>query len=73
MEEFFNDVYKHLEGYYYSIVDLTPKFILAVGVILVSWFIATRIGIIANKKLKVRMHDPLLASFIDYNWSPDNV
>jgi small-conductance mechanosensitive channel len=64
MEDFFNDVYKHLEGYYYSIVDLTPKFILAVGVILVSWFIATRIGIIANKKLKVRMHDPLLASFI---------
>ncbi|PWB27942.1 mechanosensitive ion channel family protein [Flavobacterium sp. HTF] len=64
MEDFFNDVYKHLEGYYYSLVDLTPKFILAVAVILVSWFIATRIGILADKRLKVRMHDPLLASFI---------
>jgi small-conductance mechanosensitive channel len=64
MDNFFQDVYKHLEGYYYSIVDLTPKFILAVAVILVSWFIATRIGILADKRLKLRMHDHLLATFI---------
>lgn len=64
MKDFIQDVYKHLEGYYYSIVDLTPKFILAVVVILVSWFIASRIGIIADRKLKNRMHDPLLATFI---------
>lgn len=64
MDNFFQDVYKHLEGYYYSIVDLTPKFILAIVVILVSWFIATRIGIFADKRLKLRMHDHLLATFI---------
>ena len=64
MENFLQDVFKHLETYYYSIVDLTPKFILAVAVILVSWFIATRVGIFAGNRLKVRMHDRLLATFI---------
>ncbi|MBF4485107.1 mechanosensitive ion channel [Flavobacterium sp. CSZ] len=64
MENFLQDVLKHLETYYYSIVDLTPKFILAVAVILVSWFIATRVGIFAGNRLKVRMHDRLLATFI---------
>ena len=64
MENFLQDVFKHLETYYYSIVDLTPKFILAVVVILVSWFIATRVGIFAGNRLKVRMHDRLLATFI---------
>ena len=64
MEDFFQDVFKHVENYYYSIVDLTPKFILAIVVILVSWFIATRIGIFAGNRLKARMHDRLLATFI---------
>ena len=64
MENFLQDVFKHLETYYYSIVDLTPKFILAVAVILVSWFIATRVGIFAGNRLKLRMHDRLLATFI---------
>lgn len=64
MENFVQDIFKHLETYYYSIVDLTPKFILAVVVILVSWFIATRVGIFAGNRLKVRMHDRLLATFI---------
>lgn len=64
MENFLQDVFKHVETYYYSIVDLTPKFILAVAVILVSWFIATRVGIFAGNRLKVRMHDRLLATFI---------
>ncbi|AWK06598.1 mechanosensitive ion channel protein MscS [Flavobacterium crocinum] len=64
MEDFVQDVFKHLENYYYSIVDLTPKFILAIVVILVSWFIATRIGIFAGNRLKAKMHDRLLAVFI---------
>lgn len=64
MENFFQDVVNHLEGYYNSIVDLTPKFILAILVVLVSWFIASRIGIFAGNRLKARMHDRLLAVFI---------
>lgn len=64
MENFFQDVINHLEGYYNSIVDLTPKFILAILVILVSWFIASRVGIFAGNRLKTKMHDRLLAVFI---------
>ncbi|MDR7212596.1 mechanosensitive ion channel family protein [Flavobacterium piscis] len=64
MNSFFQDVYEHLEGYYYSLVDLTPKLILAIVVVLISWFIASRIGIIADTSLKKRMHDRLLATFI---------
>jgi len=64
MDSFFQDVYKHLEGYYYSLVDLTPKLILAIVVVLISWFIASRIGLIADTSLKKRMHDRLLATFI---------
>ena len=64
MNNFFQDVYKHLEGYYFSLVDLTPKLILAIVVVLISWFIASRIGIIADTSLKKRMHDRLLATFI---------
>jgi len=64
MDSFFQDVYKHLEGYYFSIVDLTPKLILAIVVVLISWFVSSRIGIIADTSLKKRMHDRLLATFI---------
>lgn len=64
MDSFFQDVYKHLEGYYYSLVDLTPKLILAIVVVLISWFIASRIGLMADTSLKKRMHDRLLATFI---------
>nr|WP_315246466.1 mechanosensitive ion channel domain-containing protein [uncultured Flavobacterium sp.] len=64
MENFLKDVFKHLEGYYYNIVDLTPKFILAILVILIAWFIASRVGLFAGNRLKARMHDRLLATFI---------
>lgn len=64
MEEFFSDIINHLEGYYNSIVDLTPKLLLAVAVVLISWFIASRIRGFADRRLKTRMHDPLLATFI---------
>ncbi|GGF03257.1 mechanosensitive ion channel family protein [Flavobacterium limi] len=64
MEEFFSDIINHLEGYYNSIVDLTPKLLLAVAVVLISWFIALRVKGFADRRLKTRMHDPLLATFI---------
>jgi small-conductance mechanosensitive channel len=64
MEDFFSDIINHLEGYYDSIVDLTPKLLLAVAVVLISWFIASRVRGFADRRLKIRMHDPLLATFI---------
>lgn len=64
MEEFASDIIKHLQGYYQNLVDLTPKLLLAIAVILISWFIATRVKEFADRRLKFRMHDPLLATFI---------
>ena len=64
MENFIQDIVNHLQSYYYSLVDLTPKLLLAVLTILISWFIATRIGLFADLRLKRKMDDPLLATFI---------
>ncbi|MGV3631010.1 MAG: mechanosensitive ion channel family protein [Bacteroidota bacterium] len=64
MQSFFRDVLHYIEGYYKTAVALTPKLLLAIAVILVSWFIASRVRTFADIRLKRRMHDPLLASFI---------
>ncbi|WP_442562028.1 mechanosensitive ion channel family protein, partial [Flavobacterium circumlabens] len=59
MEEFLRDIFKHVEGYYYSLVDITPKILLAILVVLISWFIAARVKVFADRRLKTKMHDPL--------------
>lgn len=64
MEEFIQDIAHHVEGYYQNIVDITPKLLLAVVVLLISWFIAARVKGFADQKLKRKMHDALLATFI---------
>ncbi|MFP5439064.1 MAG: mechanosensitive ion channel family protein [Bacteroidia bacterium] len=64
MEEFLNDVIKHVEGYYKTLVDVTPNLLLAIVVVLISWFVAARLKIFADNRLKRKMHDPLLATFI---------
>jgi small conductance mechanosensitive channel len=64
MEVFLHDIALHIEGYYQSLVDITPKLLLAVVVVLISWFIASRVRAFADSRLKSRMHDPLLATFI---------
>jgi small conductance mechanosensitive channel len=64
MDTFFDDIVKHLKGYYNDLVEITPKLLLGIAIILISWFIAVRIGIFAGNRLKKRMHDPLLATFI---------
>jgi len=64
MEDFLQDIFKHIKGYYFSLVDLAPKILLAVVIVLISWFIAVRVKIFANNRLKTKMHDPLLALFI---------
>ncbi len=64
MEEFVNDIINHIEGYYQNIVDITPKLLIAFLVVLLSWFIASRVRVFADRKLKLKMYDPLLATFI---------
>lgn len=64
MEEFINDVVHHIEGYYRSVVAITPKLIVAIAIIVIAWLVASRLRNFADSKLKSRMHDPLLATFI---------
>ncbi|MCE3295755.1 MAG: mechanosensitive ion channel protein MscS [Crocinitomicaceae bacterium] len=64
MQDFFRDVAHQIEGYYKALVAITPKFLLAVAVILISWIIASRVRAFADVRLKKRMKDTLLASFI---------
>jgi small conductance mechanosensitive channel len=64
MNEFLNDLVRNLENYYYKLVAITPKILLALIVIVVIWMIAARVKMFADHRLKKRMHDPLLATFI---------
>ncbi|MGK4566284.1 mechanosensitive ion channel family protein [Flavobacterium sp. 3HN19-14] len=64
MQEFLDDIWKHIQGYYYKIIDLTPKLLLAIIILMLAWFIASRVKIFADSRLKSKMHDPLLATFI---------
>lgn len=64
MEEFSKDVLHNVESYYYKLISLTPKLIMAVVVLVACWFIASRLRTFANNRLEKKMHDPLLANFI---------
>lgn len=44
MEEFLNDVANYIDGYYRSIVAVTPKLVLAILVILASWSLRAGCG-----------------------------
>jgi small conductance mechanosensitive channel len=64
MEEFIQDVIGYVEGYYRLMVEVTPRLILASGILIIVWFLASRVKLVADSKLSSRMHDRLLASFI---------
>jgi small-conductance mechanosensitive channel len=64
MEDFFDDVVSYVEGWYASIVAITPKLLLAITILLIVWVIAAKVRSFADSKLKRKMHDPLLATFI---------
>lgn len=64
MNAFFNDVLRNIERYYSMLVRVTPKLLLALVVMVLIWFIAARVKLLADARLKRRMHDPLLATFI---------
>jgi small conductance mechanosensitive channel len=61
---FFDDILEELLGYYDGIVIITPKLLLASFVMFVVWFLARTIRRFTDRKLKIRMEDPLLAEFL---------
>ena len=54
MENFIHDIVNHLESYYDSLVELTPKLLLAILTLLISWFIATRVGFFCRPQTKAK-------------------
>lgn len=64
MQDFLTDVIGHIENYYYAVVNVTPKLILALIVFLAAWLIAAKAQQFSGKRLKTKMRDPLLANFI---------
>ena len=64
MHIFFQDLINQFALYFYGLVDLLPKIIMAVFVLVFAWFIARLIRNVTDKKLKKSMDDPLLAEFL---------
>lgn len=64
MEVFFKDLLHNIETYYKSLVRVTPKILVAFIVVVLIWFLAARLKLFADKRLKKRLHDPLLATFL---------
>lgn len=64
MEVFLNDVVTHLQKYYLAVVDITPKILLGVLILVIAWIIASKLQQFSNVRLKRQMRDPLLANFI---------
>ncbi|MDT8346216.1 MAG: mechanosensitive ion channel family protein [Flavobacteriaceae bacterium] len=49
---------------FYYLYDMLPQLIIGVLVVLVFWFIGSKVKNISQRKLQKRMDDPLLATFI---------
>jgi small conductance mechanosensitive channel len=64
VRKFLNDILEELGSYYDSLVIITPKLLLASIVIFVVWFLSRSIRRFTDRKLKIRMEDPLLAAFL---------
>lgn len=64
MHDFFDDVIGYIETYYSRLVAITPRLLLALAVLVIVWMIASRVRLFADNRLKKRLHDPLLATFI---------
>lgn len=64
MNDFLRDVGSQLNSYYDWLVEITPKLLLAVIVMLIVWFLAKSMRKATDIRLKKRMDDPLLAGFL---------
>lgn len=64
METFIRDVKAEVFQYYEYLVELTPKLLIALVVLLLVWLLARQISRFSDSKLKTRMKDPLLAEFL---------
>ena len=64
MNTFLSDLKQETIQYYDALVAFTPKFLMAIIVLAIAWFIARKIRRFAGKRFTKRMEDPLLADFL---------
>lgn len=64
MNQFFEDLWEQMLGYYNDILDVFPKLLLAILTFLIILFLANRSQKYLNKRLLNRLDDALLAQFI---------
>ena len=64
MQQFFEDIKSGMGDYYDQAVDLAPKFLVGLFVLIIIWFLAGSIRRGINKRLASRLDDPLLARFL---------
>ena len=64
MEKFLNDIALESREYYEWLVQLTPRVMIALPVMVISWLLARQIRRFSDGKLKRQMEDPLLAEFL---------
>lgn len=63
MKQLIEDLKLQVAGYYDQIVNLLPKVIIAILVLILSFYLARKISRFAKVQLNARMEDPLLAQF----------
>jgi small conductance mechanosensitive channel len=64
MSGFLNDIWIEVQQYYGFLVRFTPRFFMAMMILIAAWIITRQIRNITDRKLKQRMEDPLLAEFL---------
>ena len=64
MDKFITDITQTLNEYYYNVVDLMPRLVLAILVFIIAYFLANGIKGLVAKRVTPKMDDPLLAKFL---------
>jgi len=64
MNTFLEDTRQEIYQYYDGLVAITPKLLMALFIIFVTWFLARLLRRLTDRKLKKQMQDPLLAEFL---------
>ena len=64
MQTFFNDIKAETFQYYDALVAFVPKLLMALVIVVITWFLARLMRGMSDRGLKQQMEDPLLARFL---------
>lgn len=63
-ENFFNIIFQSLNSYWEGFLLVLPRIAFAIIILLVTWFIASKVSSLARAKLTGKAHDPLFGRFV---------